>query len=126
MAAGRACRTLRSVSKRRRRRCHAKLSGGAGRNIVMTSAGGNIGSAADISTANAETPAFYRLCGIGAAIVILTLSTPIAFKTWGDNAYIALTITAGLLTLLSTRIAERAPVVRTLWLIVGLALVLRL
>ncbi len=92
----------------------------------MTSAGGNIGSAADISTANAETPAFYRLCGIGAAIVILTLSVPLAFKTWGDNAYIALAIAAGLLTLLATRIAERAPVVRTLWLIVGLALVLRL
>lgn len=41
-------------------------------------------------TAAGETSAFYKLCVLGAVLAILTLLTPIGFKTWGDNAYIAL------------------------------------
>jgi hypothetical protein len=70
--------------------------------------------------------AFYWLCVLGAAIATLTALTPIAFKAWGDLAYIALTIPAGILTLIATRVAERTLVMRALWLIIGLAIVLRL
>jgi alpha-1,6-mannosyltransferase len=65
------------------------------------------------------------LAGIGVVIVGLTLVTPFAFETLGDNAFMALTIPAGLLTIGATYFAERAPPGRALWLIVGLAIVLR-
>jgi alpha-1,6-mannosyltransferase len=90
---------------------------------MTTATGEDVGI---IRPADGQTSAFIRLCGIGAAIAILTLLTPIAFKAWGDNAYIVLTIPAGILALLSTNVAERAPIARTIWLIVGLALALRL
>jgi hypothetical protein len=66
------------------------------------------------------------LAGIGALVTALTLVTPFAFETYGDNAFIALTIAAGLLTIGATRLAERMPEKRTLWLIFGLAIGLRL
>ncbi len=65
------------------------------------------------------------LIGIAAVLIALTSVTPFAFRTLGDNAYIALTITAGLLTIVATRVAERAPVDRTLWLIFSVAVLLR-
>jgi alpha-1,6-mannosyltransferase len=67
----------------------------------------------------------YRLIGIGAVIVVLTAVTPFAFETAGDNAYIALTISAGLLTIVATRVAEGAPAGRALWLIFGLGILAR-
>ncbi len=66
-----------------------------------------------------------RLAGIGAVLVALTLVTPFAFETGGDNAFIALTIPAGLLTIVATHLAERAPTHRALWLIFGLGIMLR-
>ncbi len=66
-----------------------------------------------------------RLAGIGAVLVALTLVTPFAFETAGDNAYIALTVSAGLLTIMATRVAERAPPDRALWLILALGILLR-
>jgi alpha-1,6-mannosyltransferase len=66
-----------------------------------------------------------RLAGIGAFLVGLTTVTPFAFEALGDNAFIALTIAAGLLTIAATHLAERAPPDRALWLIFGLAIVLR-
>src|SRR5262249_16471083 len=68
---------------------------------------------------------FYRLAGVGAVIAGMTLVTPFAFETYGDNAFIALTITAGLLTIAATGLAERSAPDRALWLILGLAIVLR-
>jgi alpha-1,6-mannosyltransferase len=65
------------------------------------------------------------LAGIGAVLVGLTMVTPFAFEALGDNAFIALTIAAGLLTIAATHLAERAPPDRALWLIFGLAIVLR-
>jgi hypothetical protein len=65
------------------------------------------------------------LIGIAAVLMGLTSVTPIAFETFGDNAYIALAITAGLLTVMATRVAERAPVARTLWLTFSVAILLR-
>jgi hypothetical protein len=66
-----------------------------------------------------------RLIGIAAALVALTSVTPFAFRTLGDNAYIALTMVAALLTIVATRLAERAPPDRVLWLIFSVAILLR-
>jgi hypothetical protein len=54
-------------------------------------------------------PPLHLLAGIGAVLVALTLVTPFAFEAGGDNAFIALTILAGLLTIVATRLAERVP-----------------
>ncbi|HUN98233.1 MAG TPA: glycosyltransferase 87 family protein [Bradyrhizobium sp.] len=70
-------------------------------------------------------PPLRLLAGIGAVLVCLTLVTPFAFETYGDNAFIALSVAAGLLTIAATRLAERAPVDRALWLIFGVAIGLR-
>ena len=65
------------------------------------------------------------LTAIGDVIIGLTLATPFAFETYGDNAFMAVTIPAGLLTIVATTQAERAPTTRALWLIFGVAIVLR-
>ena len=65
------------------------------------------------------------LAGVGAMLAGLTLVTPFAFEAFGDNAFIALTIAAGLLTLAATHLAERAPPGRALWLIFGVGIALR-
>jgi hypothetical protein len=65
------------------------------------------------------------LTAIGAVIVGLTLATPFAFERFGDNAFMALTIPAGLLTIAATAQAERTPTTRALWLILGVAIGLR-
>jgi alpha-1,6-mannosyltransferase len=65
------------------------------------------------------------LTAIGAVIVGLTLATPFAFERFGDNAFMALTIPAGLLTIAATTQAERTPTTRALWLILGVAIGLR-
>ncbi len=67
----------------------------------------------------------HLLAAIGVIIVGMTLVTPFAFETLGDNAFIALTIPAGLLTIAATDLAERAPQKHALWLVFGCAIVLR-
>lgn len=74
--------------------------------------------------ANNVSP-LHLLAGIGAVQVGLTLITPFAFEAYGDNAFIALGIAAGLMTIAATRLAERAPPDRALWLILGLGIALR-
>jgi hypothetical protein len=69
--------------------------------------------------------ALRRLWLLAAAAVALTLATPSAFRVGGDNAYMALAALAGLVALAATRVAEGAPVRAALWLIVGVALLLR-
>jgi len=76
------------------------------------------------STVN-NVPPLHRLAGIGFVLVALTLATPLAFETLGDNAFMALTMSAGLLTIVATRLAERTPTYRALWLIFGVGIVLR-
>lgn len=66
-----------------------------------------------------------RLIGVAAALIALTSVTPFAFRTLGDNAYIALTMIAALLTIVATRVAERMPPDRGLWLIFSVAILLR-
>jgi alpha-1,6-mannosyltransferase len=72
-----------------------------------------------------DVPPFYLLTGIGVVLAGLTLATPFAFETYGDNAFIALTISAGLLTIAATHVAERAAPDRALWLIFSLGIILR-
>ncbi|WP_454621051.1 hypothetical protein [Bradyrhizobium cenepequi] len=72
-----------------------------------------------------DLPPLHLLAGIGALLVVLALVTPFAFLSYGDNAFIALTIVAGLLTIVATRVVESAPPGRALWLIFGLGISLR-
>jgi alpha-1,6-mannosyltransferase len=72
-----------------------------------------------------NVPPLHLLAGVGAFLVGLTLVTPFAFQNYGDNAFIALTIVAGLLAIVATGLAERAPPDRALWLIVGIGILLR-
>jgi len=73
-----------------------------------------------------KDPPLYLLAGIGAILTGLTLVTPFAFQAGGDNAFIALAIPASLLTLMATRVAERTPTKRALWLIFGIGFLLRI
>jgi alpha-1,6-mannosyltransferase len=73
-----------------------------------------------------DVPPLYLLAGIGVALAGLTLVTPFAFQDYGDNAFIALTIVAGLLTFAATHAAERAPADRALWLIFGFGITIRI
>jgi alpha-1,6-mannosyltransferase len=77
-----------------------------------------------VSAAN-RVPPFLLLAGIAVIIIALTLVTPLIFGALGDNAFMALTIPAGLLTIAATGLAERAQTQRTLWLIFGVAILLR-
>jgi alpha-1,6-mannosyltransferase len=70
-------------------------------------------------------PPLHLLAGIGVVLVGLTLVTPFAFEAGGDNAFIALTILAGLLTIVAAHLAERAPPKGALWLVFGIAIFLR-
>jgi alpha-1,6-mannosyltransferase len=75
-------------------------------------------------SANSVSP-LLLLAAIGLAIAGLTLVTPFAFEAGGDNAFIVLTIAAGLLTIAATPLAERAPSYSALWLILGIGIALR-
>jgi alpha-1,6-mannosyltransferase len=69
--------------------------------------------------------ALYGLAGIGVTLAVLTFAMPFAFRAGGDNAFIALAIPCSLLTIAAAYVAERVPTMRALWLILGLAIVLR-
>jgi alpha-1,6-mannosyltransferase len=73
-----------------------------------------------------KVPSLHPLAGVGVVLAGLTLVTPFAFEAGGDNAFIALTILAGLVTIVATRLAERVPPDRALWLIFGLGIALRI
>jgi len=72
-----------------------------------------------------SAPPLQLLAGTGAVLAALTTVTPFAFEAFGDNAFIALSIAAGLLTMVATRLIERIPPDRALWLIFGLGILLR-
>jgi hypothetical protein len=72
-----------------------------------------------------NAPPLHVLAGIGAVLAALTVVTPFAFEAFGDNAFIALSIAAGLLTIVATRLIERVRPDRALWLIFGLGIMLR-
>lgn len=70
-------------------------------------------------------PPLSGLAGVGALLASLSAVIPFAFETYGDNAFIALAIAAGLLTIAATKLADRAPQNMALWLIFGLGIALR-
>ena len=78
-----------------------------------------------MTVAGREQIAFYQLCALAVALVALTLATPLVFKIWGDNGYMALTVPTALVALAASYAAERGPIVRSLWLIFVVAIVLR-
>jgi alpha-1,6-mannosyltransferase len=69
--------------------------------------------------------ASYGLAATGAVLIGLTVATPFVFKAYGDNAFIASTITAGLLSIVATNLAEREPAGRVLLLVFGIGIALR-
>ena len=78
-----------------------------------------------VSESNDRT-AMIGLSIIAAVMVVLTLATVPATRAGGDYAYVLLALIAGLLALLATRIAERAPTAHAMWVIIGVAIALRL
>ena len=82
------------------------------------------GLAQPAASAEKQRP-LYPLAGIGVALAGLTVAAPFAFRAGGDNAFIALAIPAGLLTLAAAQAAERTAVNRALWLIFGIGILLR-
>lgn len=70
--------------------------------------------------------ALLGLWAVAGLLVVLTLATPTAFRAGGDNVYIVMAFTAGLLALAAAQIADRAPPQQAMWLILGVAVVLRL
>lgn len=69
--------------------------------------------------------AFLFLIATGVVVVALTLSTPFVFRTYGDNAYMLMAAATGLAAIGATFAAERAPTIKTLWIIAGVAIFLR-
>ena len=63
---------------------------------------------------------------IAALLMAVVVATPFAFRVYGDHAYMALALAAGLLAVAATPFAERAPQTHALWLIFGAAVALRL
>jgi alpha-1,6-mannosyltransferase len=82
------------------------------------------GLAQPAQSAGKEQP-LYLLAGIGLALAGLTVAEPFAFQAGGDNAFIALAIPAGLLTLGAAHAAERTATSRALWLIFAAGILLR-
>jgi alpha-1,6-mannosyltransferase len=72
-----------------------------------------------------EVSGLRHLALFGATIAMLTLAAPFAFKAGGDNAFMAVAVPAALLAIPATTAAERAPA-RAIWLIVGIAIALRI
>jgi alpha-1,6-mannosyltransferase len=62
-----------------------------------------------------ERMRFYQLCALAVLLVALILTTPLALKACGDNGFMAVTVSAGLVVLVATYVAERGPAVRSLW-----------
>jgi hypothetical protein len=73
-----------------------------------------------------ERAGFLRLALFAGVIAALVLATPFAFWRYGDNAYMAFAIATGLAAAGASTVAERLSSARALWLIIGVAVVLRL
>jgi alpha-1,6-mannosyltransferase len=69
--------------------------------------------------------AFTRMGLLGATTMALTLATPFVFRAGGDNAYMVMAVATGLVAIVATSVAERAPSAKIFWMIVGVAVLLR-
>jgi alpha-1,6-mannosyltransferase len=79
-----------------------------------------------ISARSSTQRDWYYLSAIGAVTTLLTLATPFVFRTWGDNGYMAVAIPVGVLAIVAAWTAERLPASQALWLILGVAIALRI
>jgi len=73
-----------------------------------------------------EKAALVRLGLLGAAVVALTLATPFAFWAGGDDAYMGFAVATGLAALSATYVAEGTKTANALWLIVAIAVLVRI
>ncbi len=71
------------------------------------------------------TAASLWLWLLAGAVVAFTLAVPRAFQAWGDHGYMAFALAAGLTALAATGVAEHVPRRHALWLIFGVAVLLR-
>jgi len=85
-----------------------------------------VASKGAISETDDDRVAIYGLSAVAVALLLLTLATVPATRAGGDYAYVVLAMMAGFLALLATRIAERTASARAIWIIIGVAIVLRL
>ncbi|MEX0590505.1 MAG: glycosyltransferase 87 family protein [Xanthobacteraceae bacterium] len=72
-----------------------------------------------------QRAALIRLWLLAAGIVALTVAAAYAMQAAGDNPFMVLALASGLLALASTRVAEQAETRKALWLIIGVAVLLR-
>jgi len=79
-----------------------------------------------VSQRDEDKAAIFRLSVIAAAMLLLTLATVPTTRAAGDYAYVVLAIMAGFLALFATRVAERTSTAQAMWVIVGVAIALRL
>ena len=92
----------------------------------VTSAGSSAAGAAPPLPMSAPGGGLFRLALIGALTVVLTLATPFAFRAGGDNLYMAFAVATGLIAMAATVVAERTHDAKALWLIIGIAVGLRI
>jgi hypothetical protein len=71
------------------------------------------------------TAALLWLWLLAGAVVAFTLAIPRAFQAWGDHGYMAFALATGLAALVATGVAERSRPTHALWLIIGVAILLR-
>src|SRR5262249_29251685 len=121
LAARRAGRTFRPLQARRRCRFNSRLSGGdvPGRQVNQ------VNSLDHVASGDAHKAGLARLALLGGATTALTLATPFAFWSGGDNAYMACAVATGLIAVMATRAAEQARSARALWLVIAVAVLLR-
>jgi alpha-1,6-mannosyltransferase len=81
---------------------------------------------AAIAPTSREARSLVRLGAVGLIILVSTMITPGLFARLGDNFFIAQAILCGILVVWATRIAEECPERQGLFLILGIALLLRL
>jgi alpha-1,6-mannosyltransferase len=78
-----------------------------------------------LSERRSEAASLLRLWLLGAAIMVLTAAAAIGVRAAGDNAFIVLAIASGGVAMAATRVAEQVPTAKALWLVIGIALLLR-
>jgi len=78
-----------------------------------------------VASGDAHKAGLARLALLGGATTALTLATPFAFWSGGDNAYMACAVATGLIAVMATRAAEQARSARALWLVIAVAVLLR-
>jgi alpha-1,6-mannosyltransferase len=75
--------------------------------------------------AGSGAASLLRLCLLAGAVTVLTAAAALGMRAAGDNAFIVLAIASGGVAMAATRVAEGVPTARALWLVIGIALLLR-